>query len=292
MVLLWYYMDISLQIILAALYLRGAPRQFELRRSNWLKVEQSLRLHQPAIADAPDCLRADGLWPEALALSCTDLLLWAERAVVSRSVLTIADEAYPRSWAAHLGAGAPPALWILGELPPSPYLTIVGSRDVQYRERRFSQRCAEEAVALGYSVSSGAAKGCDQAASKGAPPERLVEVLPHGLGYVKARKSSCLLSLCPPDEEFSTGAAMERNALLYALGEAAVIVHARFKTGGTWHGAVDAQRRRFCTLIVREDASNPAHRALVGLGAAPIARPEDLAAAMAFCRPLQPRLVC
>lgn len=283
-------MDTSLQIILAALYLRGAPRQFELRKGDWPKVERSLRLRQPHIADASESLRKDGLWPEALALGSPGLLSWAEQAVLSGRVLTPAHLAYPRSWVERLGPGAPPALWIRGELSPGPIITIVGSREVEYRERQFSQRCAEEAVALGYIVASGGAKGCDRAASRGTPREAMIEILAYGLDVARSR-SSCVLSLCPPREGFSGAAAMERNALLYALAEAAVIVHARFKAGGTWHGAVDAHRRRLTKLIVREDARSPAHRALVGLGAVPLARPQDLQIAMDQL-PMQPQLTC
>lgn len=80
----------------------------------------------------------------------------------------------------------------------------------------------------------------------------------------------CRVSVCAPDEEFSTGSAMERNALIYAMADAAVIAHARFKTGGTWHGAIDAHRRRLARLVVRMDDRNEAHRALIGLGAVPL----------------------
>jgi predicted Rossmann fold nucleotide-binding protein DprA/Smf involved in DNA uptake len=284
-------MDMTAQIILAALYLRGAPRQFELRRGEWPKVERLMRVRQPQLSEASHCLRHDGLWPEALALGCPDLISWAEQMVLDGRVLTAAHPSYPQIWIDRLGSGAPPALWIHGDLPQGPVVTIVGSRDIEHRERQFSQRCAEEAVALGYSVASGGAKGCDRAAARGTPAELMIEILPYGLEFAGAAKTSCRLSLCAPREDFTGGAAMERNALLYALGEAAVIVHARFKAGGTWHGAVDACRRRLTKLIAREDARNPAHRALIGLGAAPLARPENLRAAMELV-PLQPQLVC
>ncbi len=284
-------MDISLSIIFAALYLRGAPRQFELRKFEWPKVEKCLRLGEPLLADVADCLRADGLWPEALALSCPSLLSWAEDEVLGGRVLTVADAHYPNTWISRLGPGAPPALWVCGVLPPMPVVTIVGSRDVEHRERQFSRRCAEQAAVLGFGVASGGARGCDRAASQGAPAEATIEILPYGLELIKAASTYCRLSVCAPREDFTTTAAMERNVLLYALGEAAVVVHARFKSGGTWHGAVDAHRRRLTKLIVREDSRNLAHRALIGLGAAPLARPQDLRGAMDL-QPMQPHLVC
>jgi hypothetical protein len=71
---------------------------------------------------------------------------------------------------------------------------------------------------------------------------------------------------------------MERNALIYAFAPYAVVCHARYKEGGTWHGAIDAQRRKLCRLIVR-DIETPAHRALISLGGIPIAHSHDLASA-------------
>ena len=72
---------------------------------------------------------------------------------------------------------------------------------------------------------------------------------------------------------------MRRNALIYAMAEAAVIVHARFGEGGTWNGAIEARRRKICPLIVRNDGT-PAARALIALGACPIERPDDLRVAL------------
>jgi hypothetical protein len=69
---------------------------------------------------------------------------------------------------------------------------------------------------------------------------------------------------------------MERNALLYAFSPSTVVCHSRFREGGTWHGAIDAHRRRTTSLIVRDDGS-PASRAFVALGAVPLGQPSDLA---------------
>jgi hypothetical protein len=80
---------------------------------------------------------------------------------------------------------------------------------------------------------------------------------------------------------------MERNALLYALAEYALVAHARFKQGGTWSGATDALRRRLCRLVVREDEGDLASRALAALGAVPLASPAGLGAALASA-PMQP----
>ncbi len=131
--------------------------------------------------------------------------------------------------------------------------------------------------------------GCDRGDRSGcAVGTRAIEVLPFGIEvwmeYAKRvsidllEDHVCRLSVCGPGEVFSTATAMERNALIYAMSDAAVIVHARFKTGGTWHGAVEAHRRRLTKLIVRKDERDAAHRAMVGLGAVALDKPEGLSA--------------
>lgn len=74
---------------------------------------------------------------------------------------------------------------------------------------------------------------------------------------------------------------MERNALIYAISEHTVVVHARLNEGGTWSGARIALRRKLCSVLVRVRSDDPASRALIALGGVPLDRPEDLASAMA-----------
>jgi predicted Rossmann fold nucleotide-binding protein DprA/Smf involved in DNA uptake len=267
--------------VMAALYLRGAPRPFELKRGAWIQVERCLRLRAPDLGEASEALRLDGLWAEGMALHAAGLLTWAEELVEAGCVLTVADESYPRRWLERLGPSAPPAVWMRGKMPVGSFLAIVGGRDVGRVECRFARGCGAKAGELGYGVVSGGARGCDAAAMLGAAAsERGVAIVPYGMGLPPRSDSKrdgavcrgcegavCTLSACALDETFSTGSAMERNALIYAMADAAVVAHARFKTGGTWHGAVDAHRRKLTRLIVRADARNQAHRALVALGA-------------------------
>ena len=293
--------------MLAALYLRGAPRSFELRKAAWVGVQRSLRVRSCGLADAADALRADGFWAEALTLETPGLLSWAEEQCGLGGVLTALDGAYPARWLQVLGASAPPALWISGALPPPPFLAIVGSREISSAVFRFCRECGGAAVKAGYSIGSGGAKGCDRAAVSGIQCSAAVEIVPYGLSLKGCGEDSCKesysegicrLSVCAPDEEFTTGSAMERNTLIYALGDAAIIGHARFKTGGTWHGAIEAHRRRLTRLMVRSDSRNVAHRALIALGAVGLRSPGDLVGVLAMAtegvwgNALQPRLSC
>ena len=58
------------------------------------------------------------------------------------------------------------------------------------------------------------------------------------------------ISVCSPDEPFSTARAMERNQLIYAFGDLTVVHSARFKTGGSWHGAIKALRQHLPVAVL------------------------------------------
>ncbi|HTQ09682.1 MAG TPA: DNA-processing protein DprA, partial [Fimbriimonadaceae bacterium] len=194
-----------LDIVLSALYLRGATRPADLRRSAWPDVVRSLRRASCSVGDAPEALREAGLWAEALVLESPNLLSWASEQVARGRALTAADAEYPARWLRVLGGSAPPALWRQGEFPALPCVSVVGSRLVPVSVSRFCVEIAEEAVRLGFAVVSGRAEGCDRSASRGARLGRgfLVEILPHGIDLARATGSECLLSVCPPSEPFS-----------------------------------------------------------------------------------------
>ena len=68
---------------------------------------------------------------------------------------------------------------------------------------------------------------------------------------------------------------MERNALIYSASECTVIIHSRFKQGGTWIGATQAIRKRICPLAVKDDGGEAA-KAFIALGALPLGSVEGL----------------
>src|SRR5688572_21807881 len=285
------------ECVLAALYLAGAPRGVHVSPRNWAEVLRTIRSQGLSFSSAAKGLRRRGLREEALALETPGLLDWAERRVMAGVVLTAASPEYPAGWIRKLGSSAPPALWKRGAIPEGPLLTVVGSRRIGFEERLFAKQIGEEAVRLGYAVVSGAAAGCDRAAAKGAlgindkrgtkndkggvPP--VVEILPCGMGMRRERFGGCVLLPVGCDEECCGPNAMRRNAWIYSMADAAVVVHARFGEGGTWRGAVEANRRKLCRLIVREDPCDEldpegrAAKGLIALGAVPIERASDLA---------------
>ncbi len=270
----------QLATVLAALYLRGGPRPPGLRRAAWPEVLKALRRAAVGADDAAEALRDAGMWAEALILDSPGLLAWAAEQVASEAALTAADGCYPHRWLRVLGPSAPPALWRSGQLGSSPCVSVVGSRAITARVRRFCREVGREAAQLGLCVISGGAYGCDSAAVDGAVGVggHAVNLLPHGLP-AKRSSPACTLTVCGPGELFSQATAMERNALIYAFSSHTIIGAARFKEGGTWHGALHAARSRLSSLLLRR-SGDLAMRSLAALGGAWIDEPCDLARAI------------
>ena len=132
----------------------------------------------------------------------------------------------------------------------------------------------------GCTLVSGGAVGADSVAVGGASlsgdPSRCVVILPYGLEHCVLGGDWCAVSVCEPGAAFSTGQAMERNALIYSFGRRAVVVRPRYREGGTWHGAVDALRRRLGALWVLDSPPDRASRAIVSLGALALHDVDDL----------------
>jgi len=270
----------QISVPLAALYLRGLPRPLTLPRRRWVRVVSCLRHSDCAVADAAKALRSGGFWEEAVALETQGLVEKAEGLVEEGRVLTSVDALYPQRWMERLRDSAPPALWICGTMPASLLIGIVGSRQIDPDVRHFAEEIGRETARLNFAVVSGGALGCDRSGATGAVSVggSVIEILPYGIDHY-SEDDRCGLSVCAPDEIFSTPSAMERNTLIYAASECTVIAHARFKEGGTWIGAVEATRRHLCHLIVRDDEST-ASKALIGLGATAISDAAQLSEAM------------
>lgn len=265
--------------MLAALYLRGAQRPAEPPRRGWPEALAALRRES---GDPETVLRRAGLALPSTLLATPGLMAWAEAAVEDGMVLTVASEGYPLRWLEALGDLAPPVLWREGTVPRALWVGAVGSRVVTEDVVGFMAEVGERAARMGRGVVSGGALGCDAAAEEAALAAGgpVLRILPHGLGLRPAEDGAVHVALAAPGEPFSRGLAMERNALIYAAADATLVGHARMRQGGTWHGATDALRRRLGRLLVRPDGS-PAARALLALGAEPLADPAELAARLA-----------
>lgn len=207
---------------------------------------------------------------------------------------TLASDDYPASLRRQLGTQAPPVLFGVGNagLLDTDGVGIVGSRDVTEEGAGVATELATEAVRLGYGVVSGAARGVDQLAMNAAyrAVGSVVGVLADSLQQrIRAAdtiaaldgNNTCLITQQHPGAGFSTGSAMARNKLIYALSTLTVVVASDDKTGGTWAGATEALQHRYGPVAVwRSSGEGPGNVNLEKLGARPLRSGSDLAVAL------------
>jgi predicted Rossmann fold nucleotide-binding protein DprA/Smf involved in DNA uptake len=171
-------------------------------------------------------------------------------------IVSRGDSAYPTRYEEYLQHAAPPVLYGVGEqaLLQHGGVAVAGSRDASEEDLNFAERVGSACARQKIFVISGAAKGVDSAAMMAALNHGgcAVGVLAEGLGraalagqYHDAIMDSrlTLISAYEPESPWRTFAAMERNKLIYALADAAIVVAASDGQGGTWAGAVEALKR-------------------------------------------------
>lgn len=218
---------------------------------------------------------------------------WQARAIW---VLSRADADYPRRLKTRLKDDAPAVLYGCGDrgLFETGGLAVVGSRHVDEILIEYAESVGRLVAKAGGTLVSGAARGIDQAAMRGALQVggRAVGVLADSLATAAVNRENrdllldqrlLLVSPYDPAAGFNVGNAMQRNKLIYALADAALVVSSDFKKGGTWTGAVEQlQKHRTIPVYVRPTAESD--RGLDGLrelGACSwpeLKEPEDLAA--------------
>jgi predicted Rossmann fold nucleotide-binding protein DprA/Smf involved in DNA uptake len=171
-------------------------------------------------------------------------------------ILSRPDAAYPDRLRTHLGRSAPVLLFGVGDPDALDRggLAIVGARDVDDDGAAFTADVARQCAREGIAVVSGGARGVDEIALAGAFEEggRVVAVLPEGLGkasvaakYRAGIREERLVLVSPyaPHAPFTVGNAMGRNRLIYAFADAALVVSAALRSGGTWAGAEEELKR-------------------------------------------------
>lgn len=163
--------------------------------------------------------------------------------------LTEFDQNYPKKLRQRLEHKAPPVLFGCGNkaLLEAEAIAVVGSRDASPEDLEFSEQLGRTTAAQGFSVVSGTARGVDERAMLGALEAEgtatgvMANNLLRAATSAKFRKyiqAGDLLLISPynPEARFTVGHAMERNAYIYALAKAAVVVNCAKGKGGTWNG--------------------------------------------------------
>ncbi|MEK6700522.1 MAG: DNA-processing protein DprA [Nitrospirota bacterium] len=187
---------------------------------------------------------------------------WQARAIW---VISRADAGYPERLKARLRDDAPPVLYGCGDaaLLETGGLAIVGSRNVDSALVEYTEGIGRLAAEAKRTVVSGGARGIDQAAMRGALAAggRVVGVLAENLermALVREHREFLmegrlvLISPYDPSAGFNVGNAMQRNKLIYAFADGALVVSSDVEKGGTWAGAIEQLKKlRFVPVYVR-----------------------------------------
>ncbi len=195
-------------------------------------------------------------------------------------IMTRADEEYPVRLERALKRLCPPILYYAGDarLLRAQTVGYVGARDADEAALAFTERTVGRTAAHGYGVVTGGARGVDSAAERaGLKSGPVISYLAGSLlrrlnSSVRAVRDGnlILLAAVPPEAEFTAGAAMTRNRLIYAQSAGTVVVKADYNRGGTWAGASENLKNGWCKEFCwdrREYAGNPE---LIRRGAIPI----------------------
>ncbi len=187
---------------------------------------------------------------------------WQQRGIW---VLSREDEEYPKLLRSRMRHKAPPIIYGCGEsyLFNENGLAIVGSRNASRSVLDFAENIGRQAADNSFSVVSGAARGVDRASITGALDAggNAVGVLADGLSRAAISQANripisedrlVLITPYDPDAGFSTGNAMGRNKLIFALSNAGLVAETDYEKGGTWAGATEQLKRlKFVPMFVR-----------------------------------------
>lgn len=174
---------------------------------------------------------------------------WQTRAIW---VVSRADAEYPRRMKGRLKEDAPPVLYGCGEaaILDAGGLAVVGSRDVDDKLVEYAEGIGRSTARAKRTLVSGGARGIDQAAMRGALEAggKVSGVLADSLEKTALNREHrnllmdgqlVLVSPYDPSAGFNVGNAMQRNKMIYALADAALVVNSDYEKGGTWAGAVE-----------------------------------------------------
>jgi len=189
---------------------------------------------------------------------------WQARAIW---VMSRADADYPKRLKTRLKEDSPPVLYGSGDIDTldGGGLAVVGSRNANDLLTEYSANIGRLAAKARRTVLSGGARGIDQAAMSAALQAggKAVGVVADSLERAVLDREHrnflmdgqlVLISPYDPAASFNVGHAMQRNKLIYALSDAALIVSSDYEKGGTWAGAVEQlERLHFVPVFVRSD---------------------------------------
>lgn len=212
---------------------------------------------------------------------------WQARAIW---VVSRADPTYPQRVKSRLREDSPAVLYGCGDrsILDSGGLAVVGSRNAEDALIEYTRGIGGLVASAGRTLVSGGARGIDQAAMRGALDAggRATGVLADSLEKAVVHRENrnlllenrlVLISPYDPSAGFNVGHAMQRNKVIYALADAALVVSADLNKGGTWSGATEQlDKLQLVPIYLRTGGEGSAGlEALARKGAEPWPDPVD-----------------
>lgn len=199
------------------------------------------------------------------------------------NVVTRADKGYPKKLKSKLKGGCPPLFYYAGDLALLERKTVgfVGSRMVGDEDTAFAEKTVKKINEFGFGVVSGGAKGIDSISSAAslANGSLCIEYISDSFTRKLKKKEvisaiqngTCIvMSMAVPSAGFNAGMAMQRNKYIYAQSDATVVVKSDYNKGGTWSGATEALKKKYCPVLCRIRKQYSGNTGLINLGAVPI----------------------
>jgi DNA processing protein len=200
---------------------------------------------------------------------------------------------------------APPVLFVRGDVSALslPSLALVGTRRPTSWGRTMTAKLTAGAVHAGFCVVSGMAAGIDTASHRAALDEsgKTVAVFGCGVDVIypvenqrlseEIRRSGCLVSHFPMGTKGSPGNFPARNALVVGLTQGTIVVEAPRKSGAliTANLTLRARHPLFAVPGNADSPSSEGANSLLGSGAIPISRFEQVLSALGSHVPPTPR---
>src|SRR5664280_574792 len=224
---------------------------------------------------------------------------WQTRAIW---VVTTADASYPHRFKERLKDDAPAVLYGCGEAPilETGGLAVIGSRNATPELLTYTERIGQLAANAQQTIVSGGARGIDQTAMHGALETggTVVGILADSLEraaldreYRSPLMEGQLVLVSPydPMAGFNVGNAMQRNKLIYALADAALVISSDYQKGETWAGAAEQLTiLRLVPVFVRSQGEiDKGLQELQNMGALPWPNPSNAEDLVRILRPEQ-----
>jgi len=230
---------------------------------------------------------------------------WQARAIW---VISRADLDYPQRLRTRLKEDSPAVIYGCGDrqILETGGLAVVGSRKVDDELIAHTEDIGRLAATSRRTLVSGGARGIDQAAMRGALQAggTVTGILADSLEKTAMHRDHrnlllegqlVLVSPYDPSAGFNVGNAMQRNKLIYALSDAALVMNTDVGKGGTWSGASEQLKKFFLVPVYVRSTGKPSEGldALQKLGARPWPNPTDaegLEVALTAAAPSPPKV--